>query len=373
MLALGGKEILQKTSPIILLTASSNQIFSIVKEDGKVIPTQFRHDLQDSIIGSPQLAHVKRIAQKSQDAWKRIEAIYILSLLSPDTALEILKKTIKNKNTNIRYFSLLALGAIKNKESATLLLENLNNPVFGCHKIISLLENFPDDIAEEVIKKTSDPDPVVRAGCVQLLNQFTKKQYFEKIKELTYDVSSEVRAAACECLGGYNNLEAREPLLKCLNDNAWLVKIQAARSLDKLFDKEYLNEISQLLKTEEWFLKETVKDIMLRHFNDALPQIEQFMHSEDETIRRDCVEILENANYITAIFENLLHNTSTSIVAQLRLLKMIVKTQAHLGIENALNTFGKIENEKILKIIGAFDPELKNHVENKLKKLIIES
>lgn len=373
MLALGGKEILQKTSPIILLAASSNQIFNIVKEDGRVIPTKFRHDLQESMISPSQLAHVKRIAQRSQDTWQRVEAIYILSLVSPDTALEILKKTIKNKNTNIRYFSLLALGAIKNKESATLLLENLNNPAFSAHKIISLLENFPDDIAEEVIKKTSDRDPIVRIWCVKLLSRFTKKQYFEKIKEFAHDVSLEVRAAACECLGEYGNLEARESLLKCLSDNAWLVKMQAARSLDKLFGKEYLNEISQLLKTEEWFLKETIKDIMLGHFNDALPQIEQFMQSGDETIRRDCVEILENANYITVIFENLLHNTSTSIVAQLRLLKMIVKTRAHLGIENALNTFGKIENEKILEIIGAFDPELKNHVENKLKNLITES
>ena len=92
-MAFGGKEILQKTSPIILLTASSNQIFNIVKEDGEVIPAEFRHDLQESIISSPQLAHVKRIAQRSKNTWKRIEAIYILSLISPNTALETLKKT----------------------------------------------------------------------------------------------------------------------------------------------------------------------------------------------------------------------------------------------------------------------------------------
>ncbi len=235
------------------------------------------------------------------------------------------------------------------------------------------MENFPDDITEEVIKKIDDPDPIIRSWCVKLLTRFSKKQYFEKIRELTYDVSPEVRAAACECLGEYGNYDARKPLLRCLNDNIWFIRMHAAKSLNKLFGKEYLSEISQLLKTEEWFLRETIKNILLEHFNDALPQIEQFIQSEDETIRRDCVEILENADYIKVIFKNLLHNISTSIVAQLRLLKMIVKTQAHLGIENALNTFSKIETEKILEIIGAFDPELKNHIDNKLKKMTTES
>lgn len=373
VLALGGKEILLKTSPIILLKASPNQLFNIVKEDGKVMPEQFRQSLQESLISSPQLIQVKKIAQKSRNVWKRIEAIYILSLISPDTALEILKTTIKNKNTDIRYFSLLALGEIKNNESAKLLLENLSNPSFSRHKILSLLENFPDNITEEVIKKIDDPNPLIRIWCIRLLSLFTKKQYLEKIIKLTYDKSAKVRAAASECLGKYGNPNARETLLKCLNDDVWFVKMHAARSLNMLFGKEYLKEISQLLTTKEWFLKETVKDILLQHFNDALPYIEQFMQSEDETMRQDCVEILESANYITMIFTDLLHHTSIFSVAQLRLLKAIVKIQAHLGIENALNTFGKIESGRILEIIGAFDPELKNHIENKMKNLITES
>ncbi|MFH1690975.1 MAG: HEAT repeat domain-containing protein [Candidatus Omnitrophota bacterium] len=373
VLSLGGKDILLKTSPIILLKASPSQIFNIIKEDGKVMPEQFREELQESIISSSQFKRVRRIAQRSSNIWKRIEAIYILSLISPDTALEILKKTIKSKNADMRYFSLLALGEIKNNESAKLLLENLNNPFFSRHKILSLLERFPDDITEEVIKKIDDPNPAVRSWCIKLLSLFTKKQYFEKIKLLTLDSAAEVRATAAECLGEYGNPDAREPLLRCLSDDAWFVKMQAARSLNKIFGKEYLNEISRLLITREWFLKETVKDILLQHFDDALPLIEQFIQSDDEDLRHDCVEILENANYITVLFANLLHNASISSVSQLRLLKAIVKIHAHLGIENALNTFGKSESEKILEIIGAFDQELKIQIENKLKNLITES
>ena len=153
--------------------------------------------------------------------WKRVTAIITLGYINAPSSLAILEKTILDKDEDISYYSMLSLGQIKNNVSAEILLDFLEKRVYSGYKIVSVLENFPSTIVDEVIKKTGSNDPITRFWAIKLLTKFKPKEYMKKIEEFTRDKSPDVRAAACEFLGELGLSEVKESLLRCLNDKRW--------------------------------------------------------------------------------------------------------------------------------------------------------
>lgn len=373
VLAWGGKDILEKTGPVILASLPERQIFQIVKERGAILPAQLNEEFRKSFTDVKKIDKIKHIASYGRNKWMRIEALLTLVFIAPETTLTILKKNIYNKDKNISYFSTLALAQIKTTESAKILLGLLDTPTFSAHKITMLLESFPADILDDVVKKTSDPNPTIRFWAIKLLSKFRTHQRLDIIIHLTKDKNADIRSAACECLGEYGNKEAEEPLRHRLLDNVWFVKMHAVRALNKIFQKDCVTMIGDLLKENEWFLREEVKKVMVEHFKESLPLIVKFMDSDNLTLKKDCTEILENADYIIKIFHNIIEGIPTLRIEDVRLLKKILETGAHLGIEHALETFNEDQHARIIHVLKQIDPQLAEHVEKKIQHLISEA
>src|SRR3989338_3952196 len=178
-----------------------NDFFEIVKSKEALAFKKNSDRFKDCLYESGKLTKIEDIAKKSLMKWKRVTAIITLGYINAPSSLAILEKTILDKDEDISYYSMLSLGQIKNNVSAKILLDFLEKRVYSGYKIVSVLENFPSTIVDEVIKKTGSNDPITRFWAIKLLTKFKPKEYMKKIEEFTRDKSPDVRAAACEFLG----------------------------------------------------------------------------------------------------------------------------------------------------------------------------
>lgn len=240
-----------------------------------------------------QISRMEKMAKKGHSKWHRIEAILSLGYAHADSTLETLTQTLNSRDEDISYFSIIALGQIKNADSAKILLDFLQKRIFCRAKIISILESFPAGIADEAAKLLIDVDPDIRSWAAILLAKLKAIQYVNEVEGLTQDESEEVRAAACECLGEFGKKESKETLIKCLEDEFWLVREQAVEALSDVLGKDCLPEIIKMINDPSLSVIDAVKDVIIEHIDAAMPYIEKFLSGTDEVAKRTAREALD--------------------------------------------------------------------------------
>lgn len=350
-IALLGKDacsfLVQKFSPV--------QLMDIVKNRDQVLPREFERQFRDCLVSQGKIADIEKIAQGAGNKWQRIQALICLAYEPSPAALEILKKSVFHRDEDISYFSLLALGHIKNVPSAKILIDLLGKGIFSCNKIVSLLESFPPEITGEVIKATEDRDATVRFWAVKLLSRFKTKQYLKSIQRLTKDAAGDVRAASCECLGKMGDREARGVLWTCLKDEVWFVRMHAVRALSEILGGECIPEVVGLLKDDAWLVRDSVKKAMTRHVDPSLHYILQSLRSGDRTSRKDCIEVLEDSGCLIALFEDIFSQDPSIKIKAMLLLEALIRSGEHFGLESILAGLKEDERQEISKIIAAMD------------------
>ncbi|MDD4894075.1 MAG: HEAT repeat domain-containing protein, partial [Candidatus Omnitrophica bacterium] len=293
----------------------------------------------------------------------RIEAILSLGYAQAEAALGTLKKSINNKDKDIAYFSIIALGQIHIVASAKILLGFLKKRKIYHYKVFSVLETFPAQIAEEVIKLTDDTDPQVRAWAIKLISRFRAHSYIKKIEEMVFDKSEDVRASACDCLGEFGSKDAKDTLTKALNDDFWLVRVHAVKALAKVLGKECLPEVIGQINDASLSVIDSLKNVVAEYIEAALPYVEKFLYSNDEIARRVSVEALEASGYIIKVFKDILTGSEEEEKRAKRLLEGLILSRAHFGLEGAMVGFTKEKRDKLLGVIRVINKEMADYLE----------
>ncbi|MDD5196865.1 MAG: HEAT repeat domain-containing protein [Candidatus Omnitrophica bacterium] len=311
--------------------------------------------LKSCFISSEKLSGIERTAVSSWSKWRRIEAILTLGYAQGPLSVNTLKKTISDKDFDIAYFSIIALGQIKSVLSARILLDFVKKRSLYHYRIFSLLESFPPGVADEVIGLTSSPDQEVRGWAVKLICRLKALQYCQRIEELTRDKSAEVRASACVCLGEFGRKGSAGAIVKCLTDDFWMVRASAVKALFKVLGKEGLPEIMARINDGSLSVIESVKALMAGNIEICLPYVEDFLYGEDEMARRTSVEALEASGYIIKLFRDILTGREKDKDAAMYLLKGLIVSCAYAGLEVSLLNFSLDERRRILDIIRDID------------------
>jgi HEAT repeat protein len=319
-----------------------------------------------------KIAKIEKIAKSSPNKWHRIEAILSLGYAGNNQVLDILKSVINRKDEDVVYFSIIALGQIKTIPSARILLEFLRTHKFYRYKTVSVLESFPPVVADEAIKMIKDQDDSVRLWVVRLLSGLRPAQYLKEIELLTEDISEEVRAAACECLGAIGKKESRETLINCLKDDFWLVRVEAIRALSKVLGKDCIQEIVSSINDPSLSVIDSVKSVMAEHVDSALPYIEGFLCGEDEVSKKAGLEVIEISGYVEQLLKHLLKGSEKEKHRAIRLLEGMIKAHAHSVFEAALADMEESDRRKLLEIIKGIDQSLAEHIAQKIDHLIEE-
>ncbi|HLD36399.1 MAG TPA: HEAT repeat domain-containing protein [Planctomycetota bacterium] len=360
--------------PLLIDNSSNSRILSLSKEKGAVIPVHFEQRFKNCLVTSKKIDQIEKTARRSRNKWRRIEALLIVGYGNTSSALEILKEGLSSKDDDIYYFSLLSLGQIKSVMSARILIDFMGKRAFSGYRIIALLEKFPASIVNEVVRGIESANPTVRFWSVKLLSKLKPVQLVKRIEKLTWDESADIRAASCECLGELGMEEAKESVLRCLSDNAWFTRMHAARALAKILDKDSIPLLLPLLKDSAPEVRNSVKKIMAQYITASLPYIEKYLlgNEYDETIKKECAEVLEDAGYFTELFNNILTGDTGAAHNSTKLLEELVKTHAHLGLETTLSGFSIEARQKILGVISGVDKDMAEHIDKKINHLIEE-
>lgn len=328
--------------------------------------------IKECLARSNKISHLKKIAKRSKDKWRRIEALLSLGYAEDDSSLEIFKNSLFDKDKDISYFSMIALSMIRDVLSAKILLDFLKRDISNSYKIVSILESFPASIVDEVIKMAGDPNPRVRYWAIKLISKFKPERYIKRIEDLTSDESSDVRAAACECLGKIGERGAKDAILKGLKDNTWFVRMHAVRALSSVLGDECIPEVIGLIEDNSLFVKESVKMAMIDHIETALPYIEKILKGEDEIAKKESIEALESSGYIIKLLKGVLSKENKERSHAINLLKEMIKGSAHFGLETALGDFEQDSRVKVLEAIKDIDKAFAEHIEKRLNQQLNE-
>lgn len=371
-LALAGEMGMKDSCPAIVGQLTPKQFLDVVNERKFILPKELEPQLKECFIASGKIAEVEAIAVRTKNKWLKIQAIVSLGYSKSSNAADILKNSLDNKDEDVSYFSMLALGELKNKEAAAILLDFIAKHRFSGYRIASLLEQFPDSIIDEFLKATKNNDEAVRFWAINLISKFKAQPAIERIKELARDKSSQVRSAACECLGKLKAKDARPILIKAFKDESWTVRMGAVKALSDIFGKEAIPEIAPLINDKAWSVRDSVKKVFVRDITEALPYIESHMCDKEETCKVDCAEILEEAGYFEALFNDILSGKASAKERAVSLLRCVIKSGIHFGIEAVLSAFEKNAYEKLLQEISNIDNDLAEHIDKKIKRQIVE-
>lgn len=374
-LALSGKRPGENTTPPFIARATARQFLDVQtnRNMGEVFFNDSEKDLfKEYFIAPGRVSSLERVAARAFDKWRRIEAIMVLGYAATASSANTLKKTVLGKDEDVAYFSSIALGQIKTPASARALLAFLKSKPLYRHKIVSILENFPSEISEDVVKLVKDKDPQVRLWAIRLLSKIAPGRYLKEIIQNTLDDSGEVRAAACECLGRSAAPEARGPLVKCLEDDDWLVRVNTVKALSALLGDKCIPEIISLINDPSLSVIDSVKAAITAHIEPALPYIKKFFEGRDELAKKVSVEALGNSGYIIKLLQYTMSSNEKEKAASIDLLKSMIESHAHFGIETAVAGFGEDKRKKLLEIISGIDRDFAEHVDKKVKGEIAE-
>jgi hypothetical protein len=311
--------------------------------------------LKSCFVSVEKSSAIEKIAASSWNKWRRVEAILTLGYAQGHSSVNILKKTINDRDPDIAYFSIIALGQIKNISSAKILLNFVKKRSSCRYRIFSFLESFPHEIADEVIGLANSLDQEVRGWAIRLISRLKASQYSQKVEELTKDKSSQVRAAACDCLGEFGRKGPASTLVRCLTDDSWMVRVSAVKALFKVLGKEGLSEIMARINDGSLSVIESVKALISGNIETCLPYVEKFLYGDDEMARRVSVESLEASGYIAQLLKDVLTGQEKDKDTAGRLLKGLIISRAYAGLEVSLSSLPADEQRKLLDIIRKID------------------
>ena len=318
---------------------------------------------KDCFITADKIKTLESLSKKSWNKWRRIEAIIALGYARPESALGILEESLYSKDEDVSYFSALAIGQINSARSVTILMDFLKRKPLMRRKVASVLEMLTPDITDEVMKFTNDPDQDVRLWAVRLISKSASAPDIKRVAALTGDPSPDVRAAACECLATLNDKTSKQILVARLKDDYWFVRMRAIRALSKIFGKESIPEILGLINDGSLLVLDSVKTAMTGNMDTALPYMPKLFEGTDDLVKKICIEAIESSGYTIKILRGALSGNKEEKAFAIKILKAMVRANAHLGLETTLKEMDEESRNRILGMIRTYDAGLVIHIE----------
>lgn len=362
---LAGQKIDEKSLPPVISGATPQQFLDVATNRDKesIFFNNAEQELfKKHFIAPRKIKKLKAMIGGVGKKWRKIEAIMCLGYAGITDSVDMLKRALLSKDEDISYFSMIALGQIKTRESAAALLNLFRRAPSARYKLISVLENFPDFTGDMAVELTHDGDPGLRTWATKLVSKFSIKDRMKRVKELARDESPEVRAAACECIGRSEVKKEEDLLVSAMKDDSWLVRESAIKALNLLLGKDSIQHVIKMSGDGSLSVLDAVKDVMAAHIEEALPYIEKLFQDNDTMAKKISLAALEESGYLIKILNNILVGTEKEKGRLVRLLAGLISSDMHLGVIWALQSFNKEAQASIIKNIQKADEPLADRI-----------
>ncbi len=186
---------------------------------------------------------------KTQDDYIKLKVITGFGKGKIKEALPFLYECLKDKNWEIRKYSVWAIGEIGEIEDIKVLIPLIKDKEYLVRKEIA--EAFrkiksPNSVSY-LIELLDDTNWMVKVVSIKALREIKDERAIEPIINAIYDKQIEVKIEAIRTLGVFKDKRATIPIIICLNDKNPLIKEISAYALGEIKDKRAVYPLINLL------------------------------------------------------------------------------------------------------------------------------
>lgn len=355
------KNLSRKISPRIFLDVMTNRERKDVffnESEQKFFKT--------TCLSSGKLAQFQKIAQKSFNKWRRIEALLALGYTDDEKSFNVLKNGLQNKDPEIAYFAAVGLGQKKNLVSAQALIGFMKRKGAPHYKIASILAQFPPETASQTLELIKSENPMLRFWGLRIITGLKNDSLSAEAEKLIEDPNPEVRAAACQYLGTIQYKHAIEKIRLRAKDDFWNVRAQSLLALESILGDKCIPDVLHFIGDNSWLVLDKLKKVLAGHIEASLPHLEKIFSGTDRLAKKIAVETIGLAGCTPQLFEDLTSEPAKK-ERSLRLIKGLLETGAFETLESVVNKLGHDHWEKILTGLESTDKTLAGELQFMLK------
>ncbi|MFH0944964.1 MAG: HEAT repeat domain-containing protein [Planctomycetota bacterium] len=203
------------------------------------------------------IAEFKRFYRGRASVAEKIEAIHVLDRSDTKEAVEALVACFDDPDFSVRQAAVEVLGGFRNPECAQYLIDNIvaNKHVRKtAHKIVAveaLSRMGHSDAVEPITDLLREKDADLLRACCMALGRLQATGAVEGIVKLLESGEPTVQIAAIDALGEIRDPSANAAVLARLEDRKWQVRVAVVGALAKLRQKESVQPLIDLLRTEK--------------------------------------------------------------------------------------------------------------------------
>jgi HEAT repeat protein len=300
-----------------------------------------------------------------------------LGLLRHRASWPILAKALDDPHPDVQRVALRALAVLREPQSLPVLVMQMDKAVtdhrcgLSLHSLKAALANFPLAQALRLLPALRHPNPRVRAAAAEILLEMAKRerpdapaliQYKSvldrEMTTLTSDVDPRVRAIAFEVAAaldsGISAPDGRQDRDKAKD----AVRDGPSEASPQRPEGPPLAELLRLLADPQRSVRQAALPAILAHGREGLSKVyEQFLKTEDKTLRNQILEELDRAGLLPNLLQKL-DGDSRSL--ETRVVELIVSMGATRYLQAALTN---IYGHQLLQVL--FE-KLENHSSQKV-------
>ena len=279
-----------------------------------------------------------------------------LGLLRHQPSWPILVKALDDPHPDVQQVALRSLSALREPRSFPALLDRMHKAVTDNHSPLSLyslkvaMAKFSLSQAPQLLPSLRHPHPQVRSAAAEILREMTKgepagkpalfqyKSVFDReLATLTSDADPEVRALAAGVIAHLDAAVSSSVLRRVLQDPQWSIRREALQTLAQRPGLLPMAEVQGFLMDPHRMVRQAALRALLAYGHEGVSKLyEQFLETEDETLREQILEELEQSGLILSLLQNYGEspgNLETRVVE--RLVTMGATRYLHAALSNS--------------------------------------
>jgi HEAT repeat protein len=243
---------------------------------------------------------VRRAGRRSHTEWGRWRRVTALQRLEQEhhpAVTRLIRPLLDDVDQMIAAAAIRTLGDIGDEWAIDLLLDVLRHKHGQRSRIATELERLAPAPGIKLLPLLRDRDPTIRFWGATLLRPYPELGEATLI-ELTWDSDPNVRAAAVETLGTRSGTAVGSALVARLDDDAWFVRVHAARAAGHVVGADAAPTITRLLADERWWVRTAAKDALRGIGADAVPSLLSMLGHDDLFARNGAAEVLQDVGFV---------------------------------------------------------------------------
>ncbi|MDD2716933.1 MAG: HEAT repeat domain-containing protein [Candidatus Wallbacteria bacterium] len=254
---------------------------------------------------------------KSKEWEKRFLALQELQFFPAYVVEDLLIGCLDDRNENVRYMAIKALGKVKSAKSIDQLIQSFADPnplirlqileslgKIGDKRCVDYLIQFMQDEKDIRVRATAimvlgqlgnkshvpmiaiylkDADERVRANAIEALDLIGDTEILPIISPFFRDTSNRIRANAAKTLSRFDREKSVELLRGMLKDrNEWM-RASACWVLGELKEKSAIGELVAVIGDQFWVVNRNAIEALKKIGEEALPAIYKRISENKET------------------------------------------------------------------------------------------